>query len=83
MPKARKIDEDQLDLLALLKEQAEGPLACPHVFRVGPNRDGYGWVHDLDPTSDYYLEWVHSDPRCRRSALPGKHKQPTPEHPLP
>ena len=67
------MDEDQLDFLVLLKEQSEGPLACEHVFKVG--KDGYGWRHDLNPESPYYGEWVHSNPRCMRPAIPGHSKQ--------
>lgn len=68
---------DEPDLLDLLTEQEQGPLPCPHVFLVGKNHNG-GWVHERDPASPYFQEWVHSDPRCRRSAIPGHHKQPLP-----
>lgn len=68
---------DEPDLFDLLAEQENGPLPCPHVFSVGKSGNG-GWEHERDPRSDYYEEWVHSDATCRRSALPGKHKQPIP-----
>lgn len=76
MTKKPKIEEP--DLLTLLEEQEHGPPACPHVFAVGV-RSGYAWAHEDDSASDYYEEWVHSDPTCRRSAFPGKNKQPFPK----
>lgn len=66
-----------MDLLDLLAEQENGPLACPHRFSAG--KHGYAWEHEADPNSPYFEEWVHSDPRCRRSAFPGKNKQPFPK----
>lgn len=60
---------DGPDLFDLLAEQEHGPLACTHVTAVGKN--GSGWELELDPDSAYYLEWVDSNPRCRRSAFPG------------
>jgi hypothetical protein len=74
----RAPEPDGDDLLTLLAEQESGPRACPHVFSVGV-RSGHAWVHEDDPASDYYEEWVHSDPRCRRSAFPGAYKQPFPK----
>lgn len=70
------VEED--DLLTLLEEQESGPRPCPHVFSVGKGKTG-GWVHERDPDSPYYLEWVHSDPNCRRSAIPGHSKTPLPD----
>lgn len=75
MPKRAPEPED--DLLTLLAEQEAGPRPCPHVFSVSP-RGRHGWVHEDDPASPYYEEWVHSDPTCRRSAKPGN-KQPFPK----
>lgn len=74
MPKVKRDDEP--DLLTLLEEQDAGPPACPHASSVGV-RSGHAWAHEDDPASDYYEEWVHSDPRCRKPAIPGR-KQPFP-----
>ena len=62
------------DLLDLLQEIEEGPLPCTHPVGV---KNG-GFAMENDPTSDYYREWVHADPACRRSAHPGKFKYPPP-----
>lgn len=75
MPRSQPNDEP--DLLDLLAEQESGPRPCPHRFSVGP-RSGSSWVWENDPSSPYYTEWVHSDPRCRRSSFPGKSKTPAP-----
>jgi hypothetical protein len=63
-------------LLDLLEEQEHGPLPCPHRFAVA--KLGHGWAHESDPDSPYFEEWVHGDPACRRSAFPGRYKQPFP-----
>lgn len=76
MPKRTQQPDDEPDLFDLLEEQERGPLPCPHVGGVG--RGGSGWTHQRDPKKPYFLEWVHSDPRCRRSAFPGKFKTPLP-----
>lgn len=68
--------QDGPDLFDLLDEVENGPPACPHVYSAGKN--GHGWTHEQDPASSYFLEWVHSDPACRRSAHPGKTKTPMP-----
>lgn len=60
------------DLLTLLAEQEAGPRPCPHVFSVGPRGDGQGWAWQMDPTKEFYLEMVHSNPGCLRPAAPGK-----------
>ncbi len=75
MPK-KPVTQDGPDLFDLLDEIEHGPPACPHVYATG--KDGTGWVHETTPDSPYFGEWVHSDPRCRRSALPGTSKQPLP-----
>jgi hypothetical protein len=54
----------QIDIFAVLDEAENGPPACQHVAR--------GFALDADPKSDYYMEWVHSDPACRRSKFPGR-----------
>lgn len=78
MPRRNKAPEpDGDDLLTLLAEQESGPRPCPHAFSVGAAKK-WGWVYETDPNSDYYLEYVHSHPGCRRSAFPGKHKTPRP-----
>lgn len=64
---------DEPNLLDVLDEIENGPPPCPHVAGVGKN--GYGWEHERSPESPYFKEWVHADPACRRSALPGQHKQ--------
>ena len=74
MPKVKPANEGP-DLLDLLDEIEQGPPPCLHHHNP---RNGGGWVHETDPDSPYFLEWVHSDPRCRRSALPGLHKTPMP-----
>ena len=63
-------------LLDLIAEQEHGPLPCPHRFSAG--KHGHAWVLETDPRSAYYMEWVHSDPNCRRSAFPGKNKETPP-----
>lgn len=77
MPRKPPPADDGPNLLDLLEEQQSGPLPCPHVFAVGKSGNG-GWVHQTDPKKPYFLEWVHSDPRCRRSARPGHSKTPLP-----
>lgn len=72
----RSTSSPEPDLFDLLDEQENGPKPCPHRFTAG--KFGSAWVHETNPHSDYYLEWVHADPRCRRSAVPGKTKQPLP-----
>lgn len=76
MPRKPRTAVQEPDLLSLLAEQESGPPACPHRFSAG--KYGSAWVHETDPASPYYTEWVHSLPGCRRSAFPGKHKQPLP-----
>lgn len=76
MPRKQPLPDDGPDLFDLLDEIEHGPPACPHVYSVGR---GSGWVHEQNPTSPYYLEWVDSNPACRRSAFPGKHKTPMPK----
>lgn len=76
MPK-RTAPDPEPDLLMLLEEQEHGPPACPHRFSAG--KYGSAWAHERDPASPYYEEWVHADPRCRRSAFPGQYKQPVPK----
>lgn len=61
------------DLLELLEEQKRGPLPCPHVGGVYMKTGG--WVLQANPRRPYYGEWVHNDPRCRRSSHPGQHVQ--------
>lgn len=73
MPKQPPATQEP-DLLTLLEEQATGPLPCPHRFSAG--KHGSAWVHEDNPDSPYFEEWVHSQPGCRRSAFPGKYKQP-------
>lgn len=68
------MSHDEPDLLDVIAEIEHGPLPCPHNVGV---RSGSGWSQELDPSSPYYAEWVHSDPNCRRSKFPG-HKQPLP-----
>lgn len=77
MPRKQTPPHDGPDLFDLLDEQENGPKPCPHVYSVGAHGK-YGWTHESDPKSDYYLEWVHADPACRRSAIPGHYKQPLP-----
>lgn len=78
MPRTRTAPaSDEPDLLTLLAEEEHGPLPCPHRFSAG--KHGSAWVHESDPTSPYFEEWVHSLPSCRRSAFPGKNKQPFPK----
>lgn len=76
MPRKTQPTQDGPDLFDLLDEIEHGPPACPHVSAVGKN--GAGWTHETTPGSPYFLEWVHGDPACRRSAHPGAHKQPLP-----
>jgi hypothetical protein len=68
--------QDGPDLFDLLDEIEHGPSACPHVYAVGKN--GSGWVVETAPDSPYFREWVHSDPACRRSAVPGGSRAPVP-----
>jgi hypothetical protein len=63
--------QDGPDLFDLLDEIENGPSPCPHLVTKTT-----GWAHERDPRSDYFLEWVHADPNCRRSALPGHSKTP-------
>lgn len=58
---------EQMDLLALLQEQT-GPRPCPHA-NVGMKTGG--WTLEHNKRSPYYREWVHANPRCRRSRFPG------------
>lgn len=76
MPRKPQPKTDEPDLLTLLADMESGPAACPHVFS---SRSGQGWTHEKDPASPYFLEWVHSDPTCRRSARPGHYKTPLPK----
>lgn len=68
---------DEPNLLDMLEEIEHGPMPCPHVVRVGAGKKD-GWEHERNRRSPYYLEWVHSDPHCRRSARPGHSKTPLP-----
>lgn len=76
MPKARPSAVNEPDLLDLLDEAEHGPPPCPHRFSVSVKNGG--WVHETDSASPYYLEWVHGDPACRRSAIPGLNRQSLP-----
>lgn len=69
-------EPDGDDLLTLLAEQESGPRPCPHRFSAG--KRGFGWAHETDPASPYFEEWVHNDPACKRSAFPGKNRDPIP-----
>ena len=75
MPRKQQT-QDGPDLFDLLDEIEHGPPACPHAYSAG--KDGTGWTHERSPDSPYFMEWVHSDPACRRSVRPGHHKQPLP-----
>ena len=65
--------DGQIDIFAVL-EGKDGPPPCPHI----PNsKQGHGYALEYDKTSEYYNEWVHADPNCRRSTFPGrKHDDP-------
>lgn len=71
MPKKPK----EPDLLDLLAEQEDDVPNCPHVFRVGPRSDGYGWAFETDPNSPHYEEWVHSRPDCRLPTHPTRYQK--------
>lgn len=62
----------QIDIFAAIDEAENGPPPCPHAPNV---KSGYGFALEHDPRSEYYLEWVHADPACRRSKFPGR-KEP-------
>lgn len=76
MPRSTPPPTDEPDLFDLLDEMENGPPGCPHAYAVGKN--GHGWTHEKDPNSPYYMEWVDSNPACRRSVRPGTNKQPFP-----
>lgn len=71
MPKIKQVP-GQIDLFDVIDEAENGPPPCPHFPSV---KTGRGWGLEMDPKSEYYLEWVHADPACRRSKFPGK-KEP-------
>lgn len=55
----------QVDLFEAIDEAENGPPPCPHMPQ-------HGFALERDPKSEYYLEWVHSNPACRRSKFPGR-----------
>lgn len=62
---------DEPDLLDMIEEAEKGPLPCRHFGKTA-------FTLDTDIDSPYFMEWVDSNPRCRRSRVPGR-KQHAPQ----